>query len=138
MAEPIIFHSGTLEEINGGLVQVGCKCMQCGKISFPQTERCMFCGAEDYQKVPLSEVGTVFSYSITRLPVGPYKPPTIGAFIDLPEGTRVYGQIHAEETEVKVGMKVKAQTGILWSEKDGKEVLGYYYVMAGVKDGGTK
>lgn len=127
MSEKIIFYPGTLEEVDGKLIQTGNKCKTCGKVSFPKTELCPFCAGEDLEKVPLSEEGTVFSHSVTRMPVGHYQPPTIGAYVDLPEGTRVYGQIHADEKDVKNGMKVKVHVGSIWTEADGTEVYGYYY-----------
>lgn len=125
---PILFHPGALEEKDGKWVQMGLKCDACGKTSYPIPELCPFCSAKDGQKKQLSNVGTVFSYSVTRVPVGPYKPPIIGAYIDLPEGTRLFGQIHADVEAVKTGLQVEVQTGVLYTEKDGTEVLGYYYV----------
>jgi len=80
----------------------------------------------------------VFSYSVTRVPVGPFKPPILGGYIDLPEGTRVFGQIRARVEDVKTGMKVKVETGVIWTEKDGTEVLGYYYVPLQAEEGGAK
>lgn len=133
-----VFYSGALDEKDGKLMQMGNKCKSCGKTSFPAVELCPFCSSEDLEKVPLSTEGTVFSFSITRVPVGPFKPPIIGAYIDLPEGTRVFGQIHADEEQVNTGMKVRVETGVLWTEKDGTEVLGYYYVPVGVQCGGIK
>ena len=125
-------YPGVLEEKDGRLVQMGNKCKDCGKTSFPAVERCPFCASGNTEKVPLSTEGIVFSFSITRVPVGRFKPPIIGAYIDLPEGTRLYGQIHADENVVKVGMKVRAETGVLWTETDKKgnetEVIGYFYV----------
>lgn len=138
MNNPIIFHSGALEEKDGKFIQMGNKCKCCGKTSFPVAELCPFCSSDNGEKVPLSTVGTVFSFSVTRVPVGPYKPPIIGAYIDLPEGTRVYGQIYANVEELKTGMKVEMETGVIWTEKDGTEVLGYYYVPIEPKDGGAK
>jgi len=123
-----IFHTNALEEVEGKLIQLGHKCDACGKTSYPAVERCTFCGAAEVKKMPLSETGTVFAYSVTRVPVGPYKPPIIGAYIDLPEGTRLFAQIHADESEIRTGMKVKVVTGPIWTEEDGTEVLGYYYV----------
>lgn len=133
-----IFHPGVLDEKYGKLIQMGNKCKSCGKTSYPVMELCPFCSSDDGEKVPLSTVGTIFSYSVTRVPVGPYKPPIIGAYIDLPEGTRVFGQIHANVEELKTGMKVKVETGVIWTEKDGAEVFGYYYVPVESKDGGAK
>ena len=128
-----LFHPGALEEKDGKWVQMGFKCGDCGKTSYPVPELCPFCSSNNGEKQPLSCTGTVFSYSITRVPVGPYKPPIIGAYIDLPEGTRLFGQIHADVEEVKTGLQVEMKTGVLYTQKDGTEVFGYYYVPAKFK-----
>jgi uncharacterized protein len=128
MSEQYIFFKGALDEVDGKLFQMGNKCRDCTKTSYPAGERCIFCGSENVEKVKMSQIGTVFTHCITRVPVGPFKPPFIGAYIDLPEGARVFGQIHAGVDEVKVGMKVKVETGVVWTDKDGKEALGFYYV----------
>jgi uncharacterized OB-fold protein len=138
MSKQVFFTSCTLDE-DGKFIQVGNKCRSCGKTSFPSVEFCPFCSSDDGEKVPLSTIGTVFSWTITRVPVGPYKPPYIGAYIDLPEGTRLFAQIHhANEDELKIGMKVKMEPGVLWTEKDGTEVIGYYYVPVDANDGGAE
>lgn len=137
-----VFYPGALDEKDGKLIQMGNKCNNCGKTSFPAVELCPFCSSEDLVKKPLSTEGTVFSYSITRVPVGNFKPPIIGAYINLPEGTRVFGQIHANEEQVKTGMKVRVEIGVLWTETDKKgnvtEVVGYYYVPSESQSGGGK
>jgi uncharacterized OB-fold protein len=132
-----IFHPGALEEAEGRLVQFGNRCEKCGRTSFPASERCPFCGSSSLVKSPLSEEGRVFSYSITRVPVGPYTPPVVGAYIDLPEGVRLFAQIRAKEEELKSGMSVIVKTGPIWTEGDGREVLGYWYEPV-QKDGGEK
>lgn len=124
----IIFYPGALEEKNGNLVQIGNKCLDCGKISYPAVELCPFCSSEHLEKVELSTTGTLFCFSVTRVPVGPFKPPIIVGFVDLPEGTRVFGQIRAKREEMKTGMRVEVKTGVIYTEKDGAEILGYYYV----------
>lgn len=134
----IIFHSNALEEKNGKWVQMGFKCDACGKTSYPVVELCPFCSSGKGEKKQLSKTGTVFSYTITRVPVGPYKPPVIAGYIDLPEGTRVFGQIHADIEDLKTGLQVEMETGVIWTEKDGTEVLGYYYVPCNNGCGGVK
>ena len=138
MNKQIIFHPGALDEKDGKLIQMGNKCKDCGKASYPAVELCPFCSSENLEKVPLSVVGTVFSFSVTRVAVGPFKPPIIGSYIDLPEGARVFGQIQAKVEDVNTGMKVKVETGVIWTEKDGTEVLGYYYVPCEAECGGAK
>lgn len=138
MDKRIIFHPGGLDEKEGRLIQMGNKCNTCGKTSFPVTELCPACASDNLEKVSLSTEGKIFSYSITRVPVGPYKPPIIGAYIDLPEGTRIFGQIHADPNKVKTGMRVRLETGVIWKEKDGTEFLGYYYVPVEAEIGGVE
>jgi len=130
MSNKTIFYPRALDEKDGKLVQMANKCKDCGKTAYPVTELCQFCSSENVEKVPLSTTGTLFAYSITRVPVGKYKPPIIGGYVDLPEGTRVFGQIRAKAEEVKTGMKLKTETGVIWTEKDGTDVYGYYYVPA--------
>ncbi len=138
MSKQVIFYPGVLDDKDGRLVQMGNKCRDCGKTSYPAMELCPFCSSEEVEKVPLSTMGTLFSFSVTRVPVSSYKPPIIGGYIDLPEGTRIFGQIRADLKDVKTGMKVKVETGVLWKEKDDTEVLGYYYVPCETKDGGAE
>ncbi|MDD5171147.1 MAG: OB-fold domain-containing protein [Syntrophales bacterium] len=138
MSKQVIFYPSVLDEKDGRLIQMGNKCRDCGKTFYPAVERCPFCSSEEVDKVPLSTVGTLFSFSVTRVPVASYKPPIIGGYIDLPEGARVFGQIRADLEDVKTGMKVKVDTGVLWTEKDGTEVLGYYYVPCEAKGGGAE
>lgn len=138
MSNQVLFHKGALDEADGKLIQLGNKCKDCGRTSYPAVERCPFCASEDTEKTPLSKTGTVFSYSVTRVPVAAFKPPIVVAYVDLPEGTRVFGQIHADEKQVRAGMKVEVETGVLWTEKDGTEAIGYYYVPSAAGKGDEK
>ena len=138
MSEQVFFHPGALEEQDGALVQMGFKCDSCGKTTFPVYELCSFCSSEAGKRVPLSKTGTLFSYTVTRVPVGPYKPPIVAGYIDLPEGVRIFGQIHADFEDVKSGMRLKMETGTIWTEKDGTAVTGYYYTPYETEDGGAE
>ena len=133
----MIFYPGALEKHGEEWIQVGNRCQDCGKTSYPAMELCIFCSSDQVEKAPLSKVGTVFSYTVTRVPVGPYKPPIICAHVDLPEGTRVFGQIHADESKVKAGMQVIMEAGVLYQEKDGADVYGFYYVPYESEQGGA-
>jgi uncharacterized OB-fold protein len=138
MGNEKIFHSGALEIEGDSLIQMGFRCNSCGKTSFPVYELCPFCSSGNGTKTPLSKTGKLFSYSITQVPVGPYKPPIIAGYIDLPEGVRVFGQIRAHADDIKTGMRLKMETGTIWVEKDGTEVAGYYYTPCGEEEGGAE
>lgn len=131
MSERVYFYNGTIEEQDGKLVQVGYKCKKCGKITFPKAEACMYCGdyTEEPEKVQLATEGTVYSYSVNRVGVGPFEAPFCGAYINLMDGVRIYGQIRdIPVEEIRTGMKVKVQIGTLYTKPDGTEVTGYWYV----------
>jgi len=130
MAEKVLFCKGAMEEINGEWKLVGVRCNCCGKVSYPRSERCVYCASDDTVETVLEETGVVYSFNTVRVPVGPYRPPVIGGLIDTPEGVRLYGQIRAEDGTVKAGMKLKMETGTLYTDKDGTEVFGFYYVPA--------
>lgn len=138
MSNEVIFHPGALEREGDDLVQIGFKCDDCGKTSYPVYELCPFCSSENGKKTKLSDTGILFSYSITRVSVGPFKPPIIAGYIDLPEGVRVFGQIHTEIEKVKTGMRLKVETGMKWTEKDGTEVIAYYYTPCEREEGGAE
>ena len=128
MDNKVLFYNGALEEYPGGWKMVGIKCAHCGRTSYPATERCNFCGADDTEKVELSSIGTVYAFNVVRVPVADYAPNMVGGLIDLPEGVRLYGQIHAPVEKVSVGMKVRLQIGPLYTNKAGQKVFGFFYV----------
>ncbi|MCG6911650.1 MAG: zinc ribbon domain-containing protein [Deltaproteobacteria bacterium] len=63
----MIFYPGALEKRGEEWIQVGNRCRDCGKTSYPAMELCTFCSSDRVEKAPLSKVGTVFSYTVTRL-----------------------------------------------------------------------
>jgi len=128
MEDNLLFYNGALEKCNGEWRMKGVNCPDCGHTSYPVTERCTFCGSRNVESVDLSTSGTIYAFNIVRVPVAGYAPNLIGGLIDLPEGIRLYGQIRAPLGEVRIGMKVKLETGPLYTDKDGKEVFGFYYI----------
>jgi len=128
MPEKVLFYKGALEEADGTWKLMGNHCKDCGKTTYPRMERCAFCGSLNHEPVELSKTGTIYSFHTVRVPVGPYAPPIIGGLIDLPEGVRLYSQVHAPDGSIKAGMKLKMELGTLYTQKDGTEVFGFYYV----------
>ena len=103
------------------------KCNNCSQIYFPPLRRCLECYGEDMEEVKLTNRGKLYTYTIVQMPVLHYEPPFALAWVELPEGVRVFTQLkNWEDTELKIGMDVNLVVDTLWEEEE-KEVYGYKF-----------
>jgi uncharacterized OB-fold protein len=80
---------------------LGAHCMSCNRVSFPVATWCPHCRSTELESHPLSTTGTVFSYTIVRVPVPGYAGPVpygLG-IVELPDGIRVTTTLVAEPLE---------------------------------------
>ncbi|MCG2634881.1 MAG: Zn-ribbon domain-containing OB-fold protein [Gammaproteobacteria bacterium] len=87
------------------------KCTACSSFIHYPRSRCPECGADAFEWVPVSGRGTVYTYTIARMPTHPAfgkdAPYTI-AIVELEEGVRVTSNvIDCAPEAVKVGMPVE-------------------------------
>jgi uncharacterized OB-fold protein len=118
---------------------LGGRCTTCGAVAFPSPAvRGGFCpvptcAGEDFEQVPLSRRGTVWSCTDARYqPPPPYVPPADGdhvpfalAAVELPEGIVVLGQV-AEGFGVKdlrVGSEVELVVETLYADETGDRLV---------------
>jgi uncharacterized OB-fold protein len=91
---------------------LGARCVECDRASFPRETRCPHCRSTDLKPLPLSTTGTVFSYTIVRVPVPGYTGPVpygLGV-VELPDGIRVNSTLVAEPLEaLRIGVPVRAR-----------------------------
>jgi uncharacterized OB-fold protein len=114
-----------IEEEGGKLL--GSKCKVCGQNYFPPRDRCFTCFSSEMEQIKLSQTGKLYTYTIVRMPVAKYKPPLALAWVELPEGIRVFTQLKGwENVQLKIGMPVKLVLDTLWTEEN-KEVYGYKF-----------
>jgi uncharacterized OB-fold protein len=103
------------------------KCKSCGRLYFPPLKRCAECYGTDMEDVKLSRKGKLYTYTIVQMPLPHYKPPFAVAWVELPEGVRVFTQLkNWENTTLKIGMNVNLVIDNLW-EEEAKEVYGYKF-----------
>ena len=115
-----------VEEKYGGHL-IATRCKSCSQIYFPPLQRCLECYEKDMEKIRLSGKGKLFTYTVIEMPVSHYKPPFALAWIELPEGVRVFTQLkNWENTELQIGMDMKLVIDTLW-EEDEKVVYGYKF-----------
>jgi uncharacterized OB-fold protein len=114
---------------------LGSRCTECRSTFFPPTEgfcRNPACGGEEFESVPLSRRGTVWSYTDAQYqPPPPYIPatdpyqPFALAAVELPEGLVVLGQL-AEGygvADVRVGSEVELVVETLYVDESGPRTV---------------
>ena len=112
----------------------GYKCKHCNKIWFPKFLSCPDpdCWCEEMDIVPLSRSGIV--YSVTDVFVGQptmkeYMPLTL-AYVDLPEGIRVFAQLEGELGTFTCGDRVELSIGPVRNNKGGEPIISFKFKRA--------
>ncbi|OGO14811.1 MAG: hypothetical protein A2Z02_04305 [Chloroflexi bacterium RBG_16_48_7] len=109
-----------------GVVLVGNKCTNCGYISFPKADFCVQCLGEKMEEVELSKRGNLYSYTITRVPVGKFPVPHAIGIVDLPEKVRITAPLIMSKDNFKIGSEMEMEICTLWTEAD-KNIIGYKF-----------
>ncbi len=110
---------------------IGSKCNLCGYVSFPKRVICPMCLKEGTMKeVPLSNKGKINTFTISRVaPVG-FKAPYIQAYVDLPEGPKVFSLITGCEPSgeaLQIGTEVELVIDKIREDDEGYEIIGYKF-----------
>jgi uncharacterized OB-fold protein len=92
---------------------VGSACEHCREVFFGKASVCANCGAPDPQARPLSDRGTLWTYTVIRhKPPGDYKGPepfvpfAIG-LVQIPDGLRVLAPIACDLRELRIGLPLQ-------------------------------
>ena len=89
---------------------VGFRCNECSTIVFGPTVFCQSCTSTDLEAVDLGAKGTLFSYTIVRIPPagGPGEVPYVLGQVELPQGPQVLAEVvDCEHDDLKIGMAVE-------------------------------
>jgi uncharacterized OB-fold protein len=120
---------------DGRLIATHCK--SCGDYFFPRTFTCHNpeCQAKDVEDVALSPMGTVDTCSVMSYPPPPpfvvskdeWQPtPVVSA--KMPEGIHIIGMMdECTPEDVSVGMPVKTVIRVLYTKKNGEELVGWKF-----------
>ena len=91
-------------------VLVGTRCRECQVYVFGPAIFCQACTCSDLEPVELSQQGTLYSYTIVRVPPSgwPGPVPYFLGQVELPEGPQVLAEIiGCQEEDLKIGMAVE-------------------------------
>ena len=101
------------------------KCTECGQLHHPKHYVCRKCGARSFEELPLEGEVTLVTYTkVYNLPEGYMRPYLAFGIVKFENGLTASGQIDAEE--LTIGMKLKAQVGII-KEGVGKDYYGFIF-----------
>ena len=120
-----IFRPDVLAEIDGETRLVGSRCSACGDVRFPTAPACPKCHApaEDLVPAVLSRTGEVTAASRVERAIPPFKAPYYLAYVQLPEGPRIFCQLvtQARAASELIGRPCELVVEPVY-EKEGKSV----------------
>ena len=89
---------------------VGFRCNECSTTVFGPAVFCQSCTSTDLEAVELGAKGTLFSYTIVRIPPAgwPGEVPYVLGQVELPQGPQVLAEVvDCEHDDLKIGMAVE-------------------------------
>ncbi len=107
-------------------VLLGFRCRDCGVLVFGPATFCQACTSSDVQQVELGQRGTLYSFTIVRVPPAgwPGPVPYILGQVDLAEGPQVLAEvIDCAHEELKIGMGVVLALKPVKGEGDEERVV---------------
>lgn len=123
------FHPDLLEVPQDGSPPFlkGYRCAKCGQLDFPKLSRCPTCWGEQFEMVPLSREGTLYSYADIYIPQPGMEPPYVIGYIDLPEDLRIFATLEGDVNSFRCDEKVELTVGPIRSNQDGKPIMSYKF-----------
>ena len=89
---------------------IGSRCRSCGETFFPSRLCCRRCSSEDMEKVTLSRVGKLFSFTTVRVKPPHFigEVPYLVGVVELPEGERIKTLLTAcDQSVLEIGMEME-------------------------------
>jgi uncharacterized OB-fold protein len=107
------------------------KCPACGAAYLGKRLACARCfGRGPFEEVPLSRTGELYVWSIVHQSMPGVPVPYAVGVVDLPEGVSVRCNLVDVEPDPKAlrfGMKLEMTTGVSQQDRDGNDVVAFYF-----------
>ncbi len=123
------FHPDLLEVPEDGSPPYlkGYKCKKCGQLDFPKLSPCPACWGEEFEMVPLSRKGILYSYADIYIGQSGMDTPYIVGYIDLPEKIRIFAQLDGEVETFKCDEEMEVTAGPIRMNQDGLPITSYKF-----------
>ena len=113
---------------------VGTRCVDCELYAFGQAMFCQACSSSRLEPVDLSREGTLYSYTIVRVPPDgwPGAVPYVLGEVELEEGPHILAEIiEVAHDDLRVGLKVQLAFQEVTSGDSGRTLVVYKWAPAG-------
>lgn len=128
-ADITFFHPDLLEIPVGGAAPFlkGYRCKHCGQLDFPKLSLCPNCWGEEFDVVPLSRKGLL--YSVTDIYIGQagMQTPYVFGYVDLPEDLRIFAQMEGDPGSFRCDDQVELTVGTIRLNQQGLPIKGYKF-----------
>ncbi len=93
-----------------GTLRIQC-CSACGKFRHLPRYMCAYCGSRDYEWAPVSEIGSLYSWTITHQVFHPsFEAPFVAAVVEFPEKVRMVSNLlDGYGMELRLGASVRVE-----------------------------
>ncbi len=105
----------------------GYKCKKCGQLDFPKMSPCPNCWGEEFEMVPLSRRGKLYSYADIYIGQPGLPTPYIFGYVDLPEDIRIFAMLEGEVKTFKCDEEVELTVGEIRKNNDGLPIISYKF-----------
>ena len=122
------FHPDMLEMPEDGSLPFlkAYRCKKCGQMDF-KTTLCTSCWGEEFDMVPLSRRGKVYSYSDIYVGQQGVSTPYMFAYVDLPENLRIFAQLEGEIGSYRCDEEVELTVGPIRMNYDNLPIVSYKF-----------
>jgi uncharacterized OB-fold protein len=123
------FHPDLLEvgEDRSAAFLKGYRCKKCGQLDFPNLNPCPSCWGEEFEIVPLSTRGKLYSYADIYIGQPGLQTPYVIGYVDLPEDLRIFAMLDGEVGSFRCDEEVELTVGEIRKNKDGLPILSYKF-----------
>lgn len=105
----------------------GYQCKACKQLDFPKLSPCPNCWGEEFEMVPLSRRGKLYSYADIYIGQPGLKTPYIVGYIDLPENIRIFSMLEGEVETFKCDEEVELTVGPIRMNEEGNPITSYLF-----------
>lgn len=120
------------DKTGGNPALIGSACRNCGAVVFPRMAVCPACRkADTMEAVEIGRTAKLYSFTIARAASIGFKAPYFQAYVDLPEGPRIFtlvsDSVPVEPNALREGMDLELVIEPVLTDVAGKPVLTYKY-----------